>query len=263
MPPFASTRPSGRGDFKVYQYHPGRNELQKITYFNALNPTPTVSFDWHFYFPRLLTITDGTGQTYFWWGPPGSMGAFRYMGEGHVDSEDPMPLQQRVSPFVFTDYDELGRKSYRSILWDTDPFPDSSPLEERESWQYDNIGRVTHHKSALGTFDYGYLGQSDRITSRTLAGTNLATTWTYDSAQNDRRLLSIANSNGAQNLNLGYQRFGGQTGVNVYGQVASILQTGGTAGPIQVILPSGHIVRVGRGFDEETFSRVIALLSGR
>jgi hypothetical protein len=33
--------------------------------------------------------------------------------------------------------------------------------------------------------------------------------------------------------------------------------------PIQVILPSGHIVRVGRGFDEETFSRVIALLAGR
>ena len=33
--------------------------------------------------------------------------------------------------------------------------------------------------------------------------------------------------------------------------------------PIQVILPSGHIVRVGRGFDEDTFARVMAILSGR
>lgn len=33
--------------------------------------------------------------------------------------------------------------------------------------------------------------------------------------------------------------------------------------PIQVILPSGHIVRVGRGFDEDTFARVMAILGGR
>jgi hypothetical protein len=33
--------------------------------------------------------------------------------------------------------------------------------------------------------------------------------------------------------------------------------------PIQVILPSGHIMRVGRGFDEDTFARVMAILSGR
>ena len=33
--------------------------------------------------------------------------------------------------------------------------------------------------------------------------------------------------------------------------------------PVQVILPSGHIVRVGRGFDEDTFARVMAILSGR
>ena len=33
--------------------------------------------------------------------------------------------------------------------------------------------------------------------------------------------------------------------------------------PIQVILPSGHIVRVGRGFDEDTFSRVMSILGGR
>ena len=41
-----------------------------------------------------------------------------------------------------------------------------------------------------------------------------------------------------------------------------VIETGrGT--PIQVILPSGHIVRVGRGFDEETFARVMQILAGR
>jgi hypothetical protein len=33
--------------------------------------------------------------------------------------------------------------------------------------------------------------------------------------------------------------------------------------PVPVILPSGHIVRVGRGFDEDTFARVMAILGGR
>src|SRR5690242_15270702 len=33
--------------------------------------------------------------------------------------------------------------------------------------------------------------------------------------------------------------------------------------PIDVILPSGHIARVGRGFDEETLARVIAVLGRR
>ena len=32
--------------------------------------------------------------------------------------------------------------------------------------------------------------------------------------------------------------------------------------PVAVYLRSGHIVRVGRGFDEEAFARVVALLEG-
>lgn len=32
--------------------------------------------------------------------------------------------------------------------------------------------------------------------------------------------------------------------------------------PVAVYLRSGHIVKVGRGFDEEAFARVIALLEG-
>lgn len=32
--------------------------------------------------------------------------------------------------------------------------------------------------------------------------------------------------------------------------------------PVAVFLRSGHIVKVGRGFDEEAFARVVALLEG-
>ena len=32
--------------------------------------------------------------------------------------------------------------------------------------------------------------------------------------------------------------------------------------PVAVYLRSGHIVKVGRGFDEEAFARVVALLEG-
>jgi hypothetical protein len=32
--------------------------------------------------------------------------------------------------------------------------------------------------------------------------------------------------------------------------------------PVAVFLRSGHIVKVGRGFDEEAFSRVVAVLEG-
>jgi hypothetical protein len=32
--------------------------------------------------------------------------------------------------------------------------------------------------------------------------------------------------------------------------------------PVAVYLRTGHIVKVGRGFDEEAFARVVALLEG-
>ena len=36
-----------------------------------------------------------------------------------------------------------------------------------------------------------------------------------------------------------------------------------TGAPIEVILPSGYVARVGRGFDEETLLRVVAVLGRR
>jgi len=37
------------------------DRLTGVTYTNAANPTPNVSFTWDPYFPRLTAMTDGTG----------------------------------------------------------------------------------------------------------------------------------------------------------------------------------------------------------
>ncbi len=62
-----------------------------------------------------------------------------------------------------------------------------------ETFQYDAIGRLAGHGSDLGTFTLGYLGQTDQITSRQLASSTLATTWSYLTNTDDRRLAGINN----------------------------------------------------------------------
>jgi len=60
-----------------------------------------------------------------------------------------------------------------------------------ETFAYDALGWLSSHASDLGSFTLAYLGQTGQITSRALGGTSLATTWTYRSNTNDRRLASV------------------------------------------------------------------------
>ena len=62
-----------------------------------------------------------------------------------------------------------------------------------ETFQYDAFGRLTGHGSDLGAFTLGYLGQTGQITSRQLASSTLATTWSYLTNTDDRRLAGINN----------------------------------------------------------------------
>jgi len=45
-------------------------------------------------------------------------------------------------------------------------------------------------------------------------------------------------------------------------QVASATPPRQRGEPVMVMLRSGHVIKVGRGFDEEAFARVIAILEG-
>ncbi|WP_300781037.1 hypothetical protein [Enhydrobacter sp.] len=63
-----------------------------------------------------------------------------------------------------------------------------------ETFQYDAIGRLITHTNDLGSFTLSYLGQTGQLTSRTLAGSTLATTWSYLPNSGDRRLSGIDNT---------------------------------------------------------------------
>ena len=144
-----------------------------ITYTAAVNPTPNVSFAYDPYFPRLVSMTDGTGTTKYTYVPIGSLGALQ--------------LQQEQSPVassaITSAYDELGRLASRTVQG-----------AGVETFAYDAIGRLVIHTNDLGAFTLGYLGQTGQITSRALASSTLATTWSYLTNADDRRLASIGNT---------------------------------------------------------------------
>jgi len=68
------------GQMKNYQYT-ADNRLAGINYKNALNPTPDVGFAYDPDFPRIVTMTDGTGTTAYSYVPVGVLGALRLKRE--------------------------------------------------------------------------------------------------------------------------------------------------------------------------------------
>jgi RHS repeat-associated protein len=143
------------------------NRLAGITYQNAVNPTPSVSFTYDPYFPRRASMTDGTGTTSFTYQAPGTPGA--------------MNLAQETGPFnnatVTYQWDALSRLALRRV--------GGNP----ETYSYDPIGRISSHASDIGEFALSYLGQTGQITG--LQAVGIGTQWTYDTNTNDRRLLTV------------------------------------------------------------------------
>ena len=147
------------------------NSTTAIRYAGAVNPTPNVSFAYDAYFPRMVSMSDGTGTTQYSYVPVGTYGALQ--------------RQQESTPFVSGTisyaYDALGRLTARTVAG-------AGP----ETFQYDALGRLVTHASDLGSFTLGYLGQTHQIASRQLAGASLGTTWSYLPNSGDRRLSGIS-----------------------------------------------------------------------
>jgi len=150
------------------------DRLAGITYLNAVNATPSVSFAYDPYWPRLLSMSDGTGKTTYAYVAPGSPGALH--------------LAQEAGPFTNANvgytWDTLGRIYQRRV--------GGNP----ETFSYDPLGRVISHANDIGEFSMAYLGQTKQMTA--LQGTGIGTQWTYDTNTNDRRLLSIGNGPGTR-----------------------------------------------------------------
>jgi YD repeat-containing protein len=156
------------GQTKQYSYYQD-DRLAGVSYVNAINSTPNVSFSYDPYFPRVTSMADGSGATQYMYFPIGVLGALQ--------------LQQESSavPTIAYAYDELGRLASRTVTG------------RAETFGYDAIGRLTSHASDLGQFTLNYLGQTGQITRRQLVNSVLATTWGYLPNSGDRRLASVDN----------------------------------------------------------------------
>ena len=159
------------GQTKYYQYTVD-DRLAAIIYAGALNPTPNVYFTYDQTFPRLASVTDGTGTTTYSYVPAGQLGALQLQEES-----GPLP-----NGTIGYKYDRLGRVVGRSV-------GGASP----ETFQYDKIDRLVGHTDALGSFALSYLRETHQPSQR-LGPASVSTTWTYSGNSGDRRLASIVNA---------------------------------------------------------------------
>jgi len=173
------------------------NRITKIAYPKSVNPTPDVSFVWGNRYPHLISMTDGTGTTHYAYYSPGSTGGLK-----RAWTSGPFVANSTI----FFSYDALGRLSGRKI-----PGGD-------ETFGYDAISRLISHGTPLGTFAYTYLGQTEQVTSRKVTNgkVTVGTDWTYDTNDNDRRLINIANSGVSRSYALNYTIPGGGGTNNPY-----------------------------------------------
>lgn len=132
-----------------YQYFVD-DRLKQVSYTNAVEATPTVSFTYDPLYPRMATMTDGLGTTTYTYN---SIPTTPTLGAGRLASVAG-PLANATISYT---YDELGRVLTRSI----------NGSANLSTVTYDALGRVTGVVNPLGTFGYSYVNQTGRLTSAT------------------------------------------------------------------------------------------------
>ncbi len=162
------------GQSTNYAYF-GNNNLQQVSYTNAIHATPSVSYTYDANYNRLLTMTDGTGVTTYAYNPIASPPA---LGAGRLASIDG-PLGNDTITYS---YDELGRSTNRSI----------DGAANAASVQYDSLGRVRNVSNPLGSFDYAYVNTTGRLDHVDLPNGQKAQ-YAYFDNLGDQRLREIKN----------------------------------------------------------------------
>ena len=182
------------------------DRITGITYTGSVNTTPNVTFAYDTYFPRLTSMTDGTGTTNYAYTSIATNGALKLSSIDGPYSNDVIGLT----------YDTLGRLNGRNITGGN------------ETFGYDAISRLTSHGTPLGSFTETYLGQTNQQASQSVTNgsTTVSTNWGYDTNTNDRRLISITNSGVSRSFTLGY----GTSPVNPY-DIMSITDTAAAGHP--------------------------------
>ena len=154
------------------------DNLQQVSYTNLagqpLNPpTPSVSYTHDPNYSRVVTMTDGTGQTVYGYNAITQPAA---IGAGRLASIDGPLLNDTVA----FSYDELGRQLSEGVNG------------ANRSQTYDVLGRVDAVTNPLGLFTNVYDGVSARLQSTTnLSGQT--TTYSYYPNSGDHRLQTLTN----------------------------------------------------------------------
>lgn len=173
------TRTDARGQTITYTWNKD-SSLASYAYTNAVVATAGASFTYDPWYPRRTGMTDQYGTTSWTYKAVGANGALL------PDTEDG-PFSNDTIAFG---YDAAGRVSSRMVGGGT-----------AENMTYDLLGRLSTHGTDLGSFTYGWLGNSGQLVSRTIG--SIVTSWGYDTNTNDRRLLTIATT-GAVGRNFTY-----------------------------------------------------------
>ena len=162
---------------QVTQYDYNRDDtLSGITYPIAAIATPAVVFTYDQNHQRLASMTDGTGQTVYGYGP---ITGAPVLGAGLLASVDGPSLSDTIT----FRYDELGRRVSTAIHG------------VAEALAFDVAGRVMSVTNALGTFNYTYEGNSPRPTSQSYPNGQTAR-MSYAGNLQDQLLQGITNKFG-------------------------------------------------------------------
>jgi RHS repeat-associated protein len=159
-----------KGQVTAYAYF-GDDNLEQVTYSNAVIPTPAVSFTYDPLYNRVVTMTDGTGTTTYAYNPVKNM-----LGAGMLASVDG-PLNNDV---VTYSYDSSGRVIKRAING------------VAATWQYDAGGRLVSEGNILGNFTYSFTDNTSRLSGITFPN-GQSTQFDYFDNTGDNRLKDILN----------------------------------------------------------------------
>lgn len=202
------------GQVKTIAYNADRT-LKSVTYTGVVNATGNVSYTYDGYWPWLTSMTDGVGKTSYTYVPPGTAcsppATLTNCGALQLASVDSNAFSNDTITYT---YDALGRLNTQTVGGDS------------ESFGYDLAGRTATHGTALGSFAYGYLGNSSLPASRavTNGGVTVSTGWNYDTNLNDLRLTGIVNSGVTRSYTLSHMQPGGLGQIDPY-NIQSVTDT--------------------------------------
>lgn len=163
-----------KGQVTNYTYN-ADGSIAEISYDNEEVSTPSVTYTYDTYYPRVATMEDGVGTTTYTYN---AITGTPTLGAGRLASVDG-PLDDDEITYT---YDEMGRVASRSI----------DGMSNEIDYEYDDLGRLITVTNPLGEFDYSYVDVSNRLDHVDYPNGQV-TNYTYYNNTGDKRLHEIEN----------------------------------------------------------------------